>query len=103
MAYYILPLYSDSYYDYSINLGTASFRFEFTLSKRQNLYHFSIFSEDGGLLYAGLPLLYKEYSEITLPGADGVLALLPYQKGQVFDSLNATDVPNKFALMFFED
>lgn len=103
MAYISLPLYADPVYDYTINLGNSSFRFEFLLNERQGIYHFNIFDANENPLYLGLPFLPRVYTEVVLPEAPGVFAVFPQKPDLVWEDTPFSVLFEKYSFIFFEE
>lgn len=73
LNYVSLPLYPDSFYNYSVTLEGNSYIPEFTYSERMGLYTFSLYDAERNPLITGEALVpsYPMFREYALPDLSG--------------------------------
>ena len=81
MASKILPLYSDFYYTYEVELGSKNYTLTFRYNQRLDLYVMDVQNPDEEMVIQGIPLtpffpLLKPY---VLSELSGFFCLVPYQ------------------------
>lgn len=74
-----LPLYSDSFYSYTVSLDSTSYSVEILYNERQKLWHMSLFTEDGDPIILGIAMVpkYPLLQGYNIQGLSGMFWLYP--------------------------
>lgn len=77
--YVELPLYSDSFYSYSVGLEEQTYTIEILYNERQERWHMSLFDQDGEALVRGVTMVpqYPLLKDINTDVLTGFFWLTP--------------------------
>lgn len=98
--YTTLPLYEDSAYSYTANLGGVAYLFEFFWSNRQQCYHFDVYSEGRSPFSLGNILVVQAYPIVWDDNGSSLMCLPRTSDKDAKPTQGET--PTTFSLVFFE-